>query len=126
MQRLPAASRESPSKRRLKSKRLVLAAGFFLKGDIPRQKLVDLLHWMVCNAADDAAEIGFRVNAVHFGRFDEGVHCGGAFPATIVSREEPVFATNRHGPDGALGGIVADVEAPVGRVTGEGFPSESE
>ena len=94
-----------------------------LQDYIPGQQFVDPLDRMIGDAGDDIAEIGFRIEAVELGRFDEGVHRRGAFAAAVGTGEQPVFASQSQRPDGALGGVVADVEPAVGRITGQRVPS---
>ena len=61
--------------------------------------------------------------AVELGGFDDGVDGGGAFAAAVGAGERPVFAADGQGPDGAFGGIVADVEAAVGGIARQGVPA---
>lgn len=49
----------------------------------PRQKLVDTIDGMIGDDGKDIAEIGFGIDAVEFGGFDERVDGGGAFASCI-------------------------------------------
>ena len=58
---------------------------------IPRQEFDDTIVWMVGDAGEDVAEVGFRVDAVELGGFDERVHGGSSFAAAIGAGEEIIF-----------------------------------
>src|SRR5215469_10418119 len=56
----------------------------------PGQQLRDPVHGVVGNAADDLAQIGFRVEPIKFRRLDQRRHQCGALAAGIGARECPV------------------------------------
>ena len=68
---------------------------------------------MVGDAVDHLAQIGFRIEAVELGGFDERVSRGGALAAGIGAGEQIVLAAERERADGALGGVVADLQGAV-------------
>ena len=49
-------------------------------------------HGMLCDTCDDVAEIGFRVNGIELGGFDEGIDDGRPSAPVIRTCEGPVFA----------------------------------
>jgi hypothetical protein len=66
---------------------------------------------MIRDARNDGAQIGFRLDAVHLGGFNQRVNDGGAVAAIVRTSKEPVLAANGDGPDGAFSSVIADVEA---------------
>ena len=78
---------------------------------------------MVGDAAEDVAQIGLGVEAVELGGFDQGVDGGGAFAAGVGAGEQVVLAAQGQGPDGALGGVVVDLQAPVIEIARQGLPA---
>jgi len=71
----------------------------------------------------NASETTACIDAVEFGRFDEGVDDSGAFAAGIGAREEPVLAAEGYTPDGSFSGIVIDLDAAIMEITPQGFPA---
>ena len=61
---------------------------------------------MIGDAVQEIAEIGFGIEAVELGGFDEGIDRGGALAAGIRSGEEIVLATEGNGTKRSLGGVV--------------------
>ena len=55
---------------------------------------MELLHGVVGDAGDDVAEIGFGLEAVELGGFDDGIDRGGAGSAGVGTGEEPVFTAH--------------------------------
>ncbi len=53
---------------------------------------------MICDAGEDRAEIGFRVDAAQLACFHEGIDSGGTFSAGVRSCEQPVFSSQGHHP----------------------------
>ena len=78
---------------------------------------------MVGDAGENVAEVGFGVEAVELGGLDEGVGRGGASSAFIRSGEEIVFAAQGNAAQGALGGIVVDLQPAVVEVASQGRPA---
>jgi len=82
---------------------------------IPRRQLADAVDLVIGNAGEDVAQIGFGVEVVELGGFDEGVDGGGALTAGIGSCEEIVLAAESDAADGALGGVVVISTRPSWR-----------
>ncbi len=49
---------------------------------------------MIVYAVEDVGEVGLGINAVQFGRFDDGHGACQGFRAGIGARKEPVFPSN--------------------------------
>ena len=45
-----------------------------------------------CQSIEDGGEIGLRIEAIQFGRFNDGIDGSGALTATIGTGKEPVLA----------------------------------
>jgi hypothetical protein len=60
---------------------------------------------MVGDAADHLAQIGFGIEAVEPGGFDERVGCGGALAADVGSGEQIVLPAQSERANRALGGV---------------------
>ena len=78
---------------------------------------------MVGDAVDHLAQISLRIGAVELGGFDERVRRGGALAAGIGAGEQIVLAAERERADGALGGVVADLQGAVIEVARERRPA---
>src|SRR5258706_166414 len=72
---------------------------------IPREQLVELVSRMLGDASEDVGEPGLRVDVVHLGRDDEGVHGGGALTAAIGAGEHPRLPAESDAAKAALGGV---------------------
>jgi hypothetical protein len=59
------------------------AVGLKLIRNGPRKELADAIDWMLGDASNDVAQIGFRVETVQFCCRDQGVDCGSPFAAAI-------------------------------------------
>ena len=78
---------------------------------------------MLGDTAKDIAQIGFRVEAVELGGFDKGVDGSGALATGIGAGEQVVLAAEGEGPDGALGSVVADLQAAIIEIAGQCLPA---
>src|ERR1700720_732863 len=58
---------------------------------VPGQKFADAIDRMIGDAGQNIAQIGLRVEAIHFGGLDEGVHRGGSHAAGIGASKEIIF-----------------------------------
>jgi hypothetical protein len=79
---------------------------------------------MVADAPEDIAQPGLGLEAVEFGRSYQRVEDRRSITARITSGEEPVFATQRDGPDGVLGGVVGDLQPSVVHNGRQGIPRD--
>jgi hypothetical protein len=68
----------------------------YYRPPIPGQQLADAIDRVVGDAHEDVAQIGLRIERVHFGGLDEGVHCGGPDAAGIGAGEQVIFARQRN------------------------------
>jgi len=84
--------------------------------DIPGKQFVDALGRVNGYANDEGAEIRLGIEDIELGSFNDGVHDGGTFAASVGAVEGSVPVAKGQGPDGTLGGIVADVETSVGAI----------
>src|ERR1700693_5275054 len=73
---------------------------------VPGQELADAIDRMIGNAGKHVAQISLRVEATHFGGFDEGVHRGGSHAAGIGADKKIIFSRQCKGADCAFDGIV--------------------
>src|SRR5258708_30063889 len=48
-----------------------------------RQQFIQSMGRMSCDTGEDVAEPGLRIDAIHFGRYDETLHARGALSASI-------------------------------------------
>ena len=62
---------------------------------------------------EDVTQIGIRLVPVRLGRLNDGIKLGTGASAGLGVSEFPVVSADTKRPEGALGGIVIDVEAPV-------------
>ncbi len=69
---------------------------------------------MIGEAADDAGEIGFRIEPVEIGGFDNRAPHRRAVAASVRTDEEAVLAAEGHGLNGAFGRVVGHLR-PDGR-----------
>lgn len=85
-------------------------------GDFPWEQLLDAVDWMIGDAGQHVAEIGFGIKAIEFGTADQAVNRGGAFAAGIGAGEQLVFAAECDRAQGAFR-VVVDLDATVIHVT---------
>jgi len=83
---------------------------------------VDSVDWVVGDTFEDSTQIGFWIEAVEFRGLDQGQDAGGTFATFVRSREEPVLAAERDGPDAPLGSVVVDLDGAVVDEASEGLP----
>jgi hypothetical protein len=57
--------------------------GWKLRGQIPRQELVNTVHRMICDTLQDVSQIEFRIKIVELGRAEQAVNSRCAFSAGI-------------------------------------------
>jgi hypothetical protein len=58
-------------------------------------------------------EPGLRINIVHLGRDDQTVHESGSLAAAIRAAEHPGFPAQSDRADGALDGVVVELDAAL-------------
>ncbi len=78
---------------------------------------------MLANAGENIAQVSFGLEAVHFCGADERVKDRGAFSSGVAASEEPVFPSKAYRPDGVFGGVVGDLQPPIGAIAGERLPA---
>lgn len=78
---------------------------------------------MVCDAEEDVAEVGFGIAAVYLGSPDQREDACGTRAALVGASEASVLAAEGDGADGALGGVVVDLDGAVPEIALEGRPS---
>lgn len=44
-----------------------------VSSEVPGQQFIDAVDWVICNAREDVAQVGFRVEGVQLGRADQAV-----------------------------------------------------
>ena len=90
------------------------SGGFLVWGcgaPIPRQQFWQSGESQVRHSGKDNGEPNLRVDVVHLCGDDKGIHEGGAFAATVGTREEPCFAAEGRVAQGSFGGIVGEADA---------------
>ena len=73
---------------------------------MPRQELINTINPMVRNSREGISQPCLRVNAVEFGRLDQGIGDGSRFAATLRSHKQIVFAFKGYRSHGSFGGVV--------------------
>ena len=73
---------------------------------VPGQKLVEVPGRMVCDPGQHVGEPGLRIDVVHLGGDDQGVHDRGPVAAAIGAGEQPGLPPERDAAQGPLGGVV--------------------
>lgn len=91
--------------------------------ELPWQQVVDALDGVVGDASEDLFEIELRVESIQLGGAEQRVDGSGAFAARVRSGEERVFAAKGHDTQGALGGIVVDLEVAILCIASESAPA---
>src|SRR5215210_3500390 len=94
-----------------------------MRRPVPRQQFADAIDRMISDAGENVAQPHLGIKAVELGRLDEGVDGRGALAAGIGAGEQVVLAAEGERPDGAFGGVVVDLQAPVVEVAGERGPA---
>ena len=84
-----------------------------MRRPVPRQELVDPIDRVIGDASENVAQLRLGIKAVELGGFDQGVDGGGALAAGVGAGEEIILAAEGERPDGAFGGVVVDLQAPV-------------
>ena len=80
---------------------------------IPWEQFVDAVDFVIGDAGENVAEIGFGINGVELAGFDEGVDGSGAIAAPVGSSKEIVLAAKGNAPDGALSGVVVNLDTAI-------------
>ena len=80
---------------------------------VPREKVRQTRHGDVGQSCQDIGQPGLRVDVVHLGGDDEGIHEGGAFATAGRTGEEPCLAAKGDPAQGALGGVVRQTDAAI-------------
>jgi len=75
------------------------------------------------DAGEDIGEPGLWVDAVHFRRGDEAVHCCGAPPSAIRSAEQPGLPFKSDASQAPFGGIGREAHASLFQEQREARPS---
>src|SRR6202035_937531 len=108
-------------------KRPFLARGLGLEAywlPVPRQKFVEAAGGMtVGHALQDVSEPGKGLDVVELCGGNEGADGCPSDTATIGAREQMVFAPKRDRPDGALDGVIVELDAAVMEEAAEGGPA---
>lgn len=90
---------------------------------IPGQELVDVrLFVSASNGCQYVGQIAVGLNLVHFAGFDQRRDDGPVLCACIMTCEERVFAVQSDGANGALDGIVVELDATVGKEKAQPIP----
>jgi hypothetical protein len=90
-------------------------SGLSRKARLPaaQQQLSDLASSLCRQTGQKILEVGVWVMPVEFGRANQAHHRGNSFARAQRSREQPVIALNRNGPDLVLNPIVVHGQMPV-------------
>ena len=84
-------------------------------GAVARQQFLDALDRVVCDTAENVAQISFEIE---FGSFDgliQGVHCDGTLGAAVGAGEEPPLATQANIADAHLAMLLSILNWPFPR-----------
>jgi hypothetical protein len=68
---------------------------------------------MIRQSCQDVGEPGARIDVIELAGFDEGVDSGGALAAAVGAGEGPVVPAHGDAAQGALGGIVGQIDPSV-------------
>jgi hypothetical protein len=90
---------------------------------VPGKKVRQARHGHVGQPSKDIGQPGLRIDVVHLGGDDEGIHEGGAFATAGRTGEEPRLATKSDTTQGALSGIVGEADATILKEEREGVPA---
>ncbi len=82
--------------------------------------------WGVDDGGEDVGAVVGGVDVLESAAFDDAEHGGGPFSAVFGADEEPVFASDGDGSNGAFGGVVVHGEVAVVEEGLEGFPLVAE
>ena len=66
---------------------------------------VDLV---ILDTVEHIGEVGLRIEAIQFGRFDNGHRAGQRFGTGVRPGKEPVLPADANRAQGALGGVFVD------------------
>ena len=72
---------------------------------------------------DGVGQIGLRIDGVELGGLDEGRQNSPVLAAAVGSGEQGVLAVQRQRPDGALHGVVVDLDPAIVEEQGEPLPA---
>ena len=75
------------------------------------------------DAGDDIGEVGLWIDIVQFGRLDERGQNRPVLGAAVGTREQGVLAVQRQGADGALDGVVVELDVAVIKEQAEAGPT---
>src|SRR3954451_198990 len=78
-----------------------------------RADFVQPMSRMGGDAGEDIGEPGLWVDAIHFRRDDEAVHCCGAPPSAIRSAEQPGLPSKSDASQASFGGILREAHASI-------------
>jgi len=90
---------------------------------VPGQEFADAIDRMIGDAGQNVAQVSLRIEAIHLGGLDEGIHRSVAHAAGVGAGKEIILSREGEGPDRALDGVVAHFQAAVGGVAGERGPT---
>ena len=80
---------------------------------MPGQQIGDTVDRMCCDALEEVAQIGFRLDIVEPRSCDQGSDGCSAHATCVGSRKQPVFPTQGDRPDRAFDGVVVDLDGAV-------------
>jgi len=81
---------------------------------VPGQQQVDIgLFVPACDGFQDTGQIAMGLDPVEFAGLDQGCDDGPVLRSGIMACEEPVFAVEGDGTDGALDGVGIQFDATV-------------
>ena len=91
---------------------------------VPGQEVVETVYGMaVDHGLEHVVEVGVGLDVVELRRGDAGADRAPSLCAAIATGEEMGLAPQRHGPDGALDGVVVELDAAVVEEAGECRPA---
>src|ERR1700744_4091174 len=96
---------------------------FLRAAPVPGEKCVEPFGWMAWQTRAEIAQIGFRIEVVEFGGFNQAVDAGGALAALVRTGKQPVLAAKSDRADGALCDIVVDFETAVVAIAAQRRPA---
>src|SRR3954453_837037 len=78
---------------------------------------------MICNPPENIRQVDLRVETVQLGRRGDGIEAGSPLASGVRPTEEVILPAQDWDAHGALGGIVAHLEAAIAEIADQRFPS---
>src|SRR5512144_3145923 len=92
------------------------------RADVPGEQVADAIDGVGGDAGEHVAEVGFGIEAVVLGGWDQGIEGSGAITAGVGPGKKVVLPAEGQRPDLPFGGVVVDLQPPVVEVAAERRP----